>query len=260
MRHLSALILTLFFSGVSHAYVLGGTIPGKWGDPSIGTGAAVTWSLTGTGVSCGQEYIGCTATALADFMPPGFEAELARAFDAWSAVADLTFTQVTDGGEPFNFPVDNSGDIRVSGHLITGASGITEPDMHGHPVLDGASGVLAHGFFPPQNGETAAGDIHFDTEDSWGIGFGAPGVDIFQVFVHELGHALGLGHTAVANSLMNPIYSEAFSGPQADDIAGMQFLYGPAAVNSVPAPQVWLLLIVGLMGFSLANTKRQFQV
>lgn len=62
--------------------------------------------------------------------------------------------------------------------------------------------------------------------------------DIRRVFLHELGHALGLGHpdqggqrlTAVMNSIVGN--QEELS---ADDIAGGQFLYG-APVAPIPTP------------------------
>jgi hypothetical protein len=159
-------------------------------------------------------------------MPVGWEAAVTAAFAAWSAVADLTFVQVADDGAAFN-AATTSGDIRIGGH-----------------VFDGPSGTLAHGFYPPVNGGSAAGDIHFDIAELWKVGFGGAGFDIFQVMAHELGHALGLDHTGVPNSLMNPFYTEAFSGPQADDIAGMQFIYGEAVV---PLPAALPLLGGGLL-------------
>lgn len=72
--------------------------------------------------------------------------------------------------------------------------------------------------------------------------FPGPGfalVDIRRVFLHELGHALGLGHpdtggqqvTAVMNSIMSN--QEVLS---ADDIAGAQYLYGASSSTPTPTP------------------------
>ena len=217
------------------AYVLGPTSPGKWGSPVFGTGATVTWSYMASGVDCSADG-GGVCSSFASFMPVGFEAAVNAAFAAWAAVADLTFMQIADGGEAFNAP-GTSGDIRLGGH-----------------AFDGPSGTLAHGYYPPVNGDTAAGDIHFDTAESWKLGWGGPGFNIYQVLSHELGHALGLDHTAVPNSLMNPFYTEAFMGPQADDIAGMQYIYGP-----VPEPSTWALFAIGVAALSLSRRRRPAQ-
>lgn len=143
--------------------------------------------------------------------------------------------------EAFSAATQLSGDMRFGGH-----------DM------GGAGGVLAHGFYPPSNGATAAGDMHYDTADCWESGFDGTGdlcFSIFQVTAHEIGHALGLDHTGVPGSLMNPFYSEAFSGPQADDIAGMQFIYGRARTSNVPEPAG--LALVGAALFAASATRRR---
>ena len=42
-------------------------------------------------------------------------------------------------------------------------------------MFDGVFGVLAHGFYPPANGNSAAGDIHFDVGGTWRVGFSGSG-------------------------------------------------------------------------------------
>jgi hypothetical protein len=170
------------------------------------------------------------STALSSFMPVGFKAEIESAFDAWSSVADITFLEVPDLGEPFNAP-GGSGHIRIGGH-----------------VFDGPSGILAHGYFPPVNGVTAAGDIHFDISEPWVLTDPEPGFTIFRVAAHEIGHAIGLDHEPSIIALMNPFYTEATPlGLLADDIAGAQFIYGPA-VTAVPEPRTIMLLGIGVLG------------
>lgn len=231
---LGALLLALLVPASASAFVLGPTSPGKWGPPAMGTGATVTWSLMPTGTSCAADG-GGACTAFGDVLPAGWLGAVNSAFNAWSAVADITFIQVADDGAAFNAPT-SSGDIRLGLH-----------------ALDGALGVLAHGYFPPVNGNSAAGDIHFDIAELWKVGFGGPGFDIAQVLAHEIGHAIGLSHSDVAGSLMGPFYSEAFAGLQADDIAGAQFIYGPR--QQVPEPSA--LALFGLAILSVATLRRR---
>src|SRR5262249_31316590 len=77
-----------------------------------------------------------------------------------------------------------------------------------------------------------AGDMHLDADEAWKVG---ASIDLFSVALHEAGHALGLAHSDNPNAVMYPFYKQVI-GLNADDIAGIQDLYGAATSAPAPAP------------------------
>ncbi len=137
------------------------------------------------------------------------ERDTGRAFDLWAAHCALSFEPAAEGGAV---------DIAIA--FATGAHGDGAP-------FDGASGVLAHAYFPPPNGGPLAGDTHFDDDERWTCAMtDAEGIDYLTVAAHEFGHAIGLGHSRRRAALMFPSYSGPHRYLDQDDIAGCQSLYG----------------------------------
>ena len=114
---------------------------------------------------------------------------------------------------------------------------------HGDPyAFDGAGRVLAHTFYPaPPNPEPIAGDLHFDGDENWNIG---TDIDLYSVALHELGHALGLGHSDVPNAVMYPYYRRV-TGLTPEDVGAIRMMYAAVsdadAKPATPAPLVMVL-------------------
>lgn len=143
-----------------------------------------------------------------DLTQSQIRAAVSTALGYWAAVTPLTFTEVANSANP---------EIRIS--FVTGNHGDGSP-------FDGAGKVLAHAFFPPPNGGDIAGDSHFDDAESWTVNLPPSGIDLYTVAAHEFGHALGLNHSSVNGALMYPYYGGAHRFLHADDIAGIQSIYG----------------------------------
>lgn len=138
---------------------------------------------------------------------------LQKAAAAWENFANVNLVQVADDGSPLGVAGNQQndarfGDIRIGGHA-------QDPTQ------------LAFAFAPPPfNGGTNAGDIFFNTSQTWNSN-GNP-YDFYSVALHEFGHALGLGHEdSQVSSVMWPVYTSAKSGLSSNDRAGINAVYGP---------------------------------
>ncbi len=131
--------------------------------------------------------------------------EIVRALAEWARYAKLTFAPSAAPG------MSRSIDILFA----SGAHG------DGY-AFDGAGKVIAHTFYPaPPNSEPVAGDMHMDADENWHIG---SDTDVFSVALHELGHALGLGHSDKPGSVMYPYYRRVTKLAD-EDIAAIRSLY-----------------------------------
>jgi hypothetical protein len=153
-----------------------------------------------------------------------WQKEILRGVQSFAANTNLNFSIVSDDGSPFgsaggsgsdwNMQGDsNFGDIRIGGIDLGGALGIS---------------MLP----PPINGDTTAGDFFLSTTTAWNIGMS---FDLYTVAAHEAGHSVGLDHSLVTSAVMFENYNGVKSNLAADDISGIQSIYGTRAQDSFDA-------------------------
>jgi hypothetical protein len=154
------------------------------------------------------------------------------AIDAWnSEMRDVQLDRVMDSSSPVQ-PGDGVNSAAFSGTVF------------GDPF---GKDVLAVTYYSTQAGRFLEADVLFNQAESFdsyrgNLQFNSQGhciCDVRRVFLHELGHALGLAHPddhgQHVEAIMNATVSNQ-SDLAADDIAGIQSLYGAGSTGATPTP------------------------
>jgi hypothetical protein len=247
----------------------------KWGSNVIGTpGGVVTWSLMPDGTPLDPLVAPLGFSGTSNLSPVFAQVggrlaalyQIQGALDGWSAVANVQFRYVgTDDGTPFGAaygPGQVVGQMRIGAFdfpadSFSAAVGYAAPPngfttLEGDVLLNSRAGIS---FYVAPGSEGALYDLYPP-------GGGLYRNDFQGLLAHEIGHTLGLAHSDVATGLMCGYVGPAFEGsacywadpdldgrapitrlPKPDDVAGIQFLYGPA---QVPEPGIAPMLGAGI--------------
>src|SRR5262249_37791837 len=139
-----------------------------------------------------------------------------RALQSWADVSPLNFHFVADDGSP------------------GGTSGLAQGDPRFGDIRLGSTlgeSLLGFTWYPSTSG-TIGGDITLNGSSAGYLG-SVPGV--YSVRLHEAGHALGLAHSLDLSAVMAAAETGVYTGLTADDVAGIQAIYGPRQPDAYDA-------------------------
>ncbi|HKB38059.1 MAG TPA: matrixin family metalloprotease, partial [Gemmataceae bacterium] len=182
-----------------------------WANPNVSV------SLMPDGTLISSSYpSNLFATYNAAYSTATWQREIARALQVWANVSNLNFHFVADDGSP------------------QGTAGLTQGDSRFGDIRIGGyamgSGILGLGWNPGSG--TTAGDVALSTTSAFPIG-SIP--DLASVVMHEVGHAIGFNHSLVHPAVMEGGLWGTYPGPYADDIAGVQAMYGARTPDTYDA-------------------------
>ncbi len=196
------------FDRLEDRILLYSSIGGKWSHP-----VRITYSFVPDGTS-----IGGTPSNLSAKMPSGWQTAIQKAAAVWEGAANINLVQVSDNGAPIGSSGNQQGDPGFGDIRICG--------------MAQSYSLMAFAYVPPSfNGGSNAGDICFNTAQRWQTN--GTTYDLETVAIHELGHALGLGHSDPNTPVQSFPYADLYAyyntakqGLTPDDIAGSQSIYG----------------------------------
>ena len=208
----------------------------------------------------GQRAVAFTDYVDHSITPAQFSSQIQRAFGQWKALfedifsvdngynanLEIVFEKSVETGTPPPLFADYQARSFNSGSAATSYAGIGDFRL-GMFAFPSDSLVLAYAYSPANQPLNLAGDVLFnahvdwrlddDAEDSGAVNVASDGgFSVLYVAVHEIGHALGIGHNVSRASAMAPVAgkSRTYAG-----------LFGPAGLLDSSYERAAVLAIYG---------------
>ena len=173
------------------------TFGSKWGESQItaSSGGVVTYGFAT------QNMAGQFGTFDSFITDESFQSEISESFAVWENVANIRFKTSLNA---------ELADIRL-----------------GWREIDGKGGILGETTIP-SSGPLSSVVIALDVDEDWFLGGDSPRtlIDFSSTVTHEIGHAIGIDHSASNEALMNSTYSTTIFQIQQDDIDAATAIYG----------------------------------
>jgi hypothetical protein len=170
---------------------------------------------------------------------PLIKASIEKALWFWTTAVDIHFVEVPDG------PLTQ---LRFRHIFINGP----DPPPPADPIAKAQATCLGYG---------AGCEVQYDDSDRWQESGTQSVPDILGATIHEVGHIIGLNHSDVTTANMYWIFHRysGLNSPElapanipiqvADDIQGIQALYGvgTGSVTPIPEPATGFLIAAAVM-------------
>ena len=164
------------------------------------------WGSTGLGTAGGVVTWAIDAT-----IPASFLTAISAACADWAQYANIQFQEVTS-------TVSSQIDFSLG-------------------ALDGLNNVLGQTNYFYSGTEFTSASIEFDSGEGWHVAgsqiVSNGGANLFEVALHEIGHAIGLGHYNATPAVMNAFLDPAVTDLRQPDIDGAQAIYGHAPISNL---------------------------
>ena len=164
------------------------------------------WGSTGLGTAGGIVTWAIDATISASFLTA-----ISSAFADWAHYANIQFQEV--------------------------ASTVSSQIDFSLGAIDGLNNVLGQTFYSHSGTRFTSALVEFDSGEGWHVAgsqiVSNGSVNLFEVALHEIGHAIGLAHYNAAPAMMNAYLDPAVADLKQPDIDGVQAIYGHAPVSNL---------------------------